>query len=321
MDQSLLLKEYSKFIKTVKKFKRNLADNVREIILGFIKKKGLVIYGGYAIHLLTNYGYYKKGDPIDYDVYSPNYMDDSLELGQLLKANGVKRIRIVNAINDGTRKIFIGLMRESIIDFSFKPMSELKDIIHDKQIDGFTVAKPDYIKIDQYKNLHANLFTDYNRITKSLKKITFLENTFPTTLTNVSRKLESDPDKIKELMVLLEKNIDIVVGGEYIMNYYLNNKFEGEPIIYYNGILDKDSKIRRERYDNEMFYDLVQIGEKQCKIATRLTIIYQNYLDGTNLDQVGNLLEGIGANYYNVQIDHDNILPIQKGTPSPTIFI
>jgi len=65
--------------KNLKKIKSNWnrknLPNVFDIVLDFIQKKGLKLYGGQALHehlKIYKDGLYKKSDLPDYDVYSPN---------------------------------------------------------------------------------------------------------------------------------------------------------------------------------------------------------------------------------------------------------
>lgn len=311
-------------IENLRKLKREVTPNIRKIIEKYIRDKNLIVYGGFAIDILlrnkTGKGLYSADDPYDYDVYSKNFDGDAQELAGILKLNGCSWIRIVTGINGKTRKIFINLIKESIIDFS----DHEEDVSLPNKVDGYRIADPQYMKIDQYKNIHDNLFSFYHRIPKALKKIAQLEKYFPCnkktyTITKNKVEIKTGMDKVFKIegatssdigtvLLCLEKLKDYeVLGGDLIYNYYSSGKLIGIPYVY-------------DDYEDDMFYDILVYEGKQIKIATRFSLIYTYYLEKKYGEHINDLLSDVGSNYYNI-VKTPKITKKEIIKTMPTIFL
>lgn len=213
--------------------KERIISNVTE---KFIRKRGLILYGGLAIDKwiknVTNNQqsiYDRTIDRIDYDCFSTNYDVDSKDLSAELMDAGLKNIRIVSGITGSTRKIFIDLDPDAYIDISDIDKAIHVDLtveekiknLNVKIIDEMLVADPNYLKIDQYTNLCTNLFCDYNRITKAFERVSLLEYYFPITSNMMIKEIISDvkPNYIQ--------GIYDIYSGDLAINYLLFGKLSG----------------------------------------------------------------------------------------------
>ena len=79
-----------------------------EIVEKFLRKKKTVCYGGTAINniLPTEDQFYDKNIEIpDYDFFSPNAMEDAVELANIYAKAGYKEIEAKSGVHKGTYKV------------------------------------------------------------------------------------------------------------------------------------------------------------------------------------------------------------------------
>ena len=77
-----------------------------QIVFDFIKRKGLILYGGEAIDKNLKHakkkGIYDSKSKPDYDFYSHDYERDSIELCNILHKKGYKFVRRIPRMHRGT---------------------------------------------------------------------------------------------------------------------------------------------------------------------------------------------------------------------------
>jgi hypothetical protein len=312
----------TKVIDNLRKLKRDIPEDTRKIIEKYIRDKNLVVYGGFAIDILlrdkTGKGIYNADDSYDYDVYSENFDADAQELMSILKLNGSSWMRIVTGINGKTRKVFINLIKESVIDFSY--MKNVEEIVLPGKINGYRICNPQHMKIDQYKNVHDNLFGFYHRIPKAIKKIELLERYFPPTdetyqLTKNKVELVSNQEKVIDTTAegIVKLSIDKmkdhwILGGDLVANYYIGNGLIGTAALYTD-------------YEDTMFYDILVLeGNKQVKIATRFSLLFTYYNEKKYGPFMYDLYNEVTMNYFNIA---KNPYPPKKEfiKTMPTLFL
>lgn len=124
-----------------------------KIVRKFIISKGLKLYGGAAINM-----YLPRKDKIyeptsipDYDVYSPNPWEDSVELADIMYKNGYNYSEAKAGIHKGTYKVFANLWH--VCDISYLP-SDVFNTLKTKTLNGMKIVSP-------YKLLE-NIYKEYS---------------------------------------------------------------------------------------------------------------------------------------------------------------
>jgi hypothetical protein len=268
--------------KKYKKFKWNILNDekLNKIIENFIKEKKLILYGGLAIDMLikknSKLHYYDEYDLKDYDVFSTNFIDDSNDLANILSSNGYKKIAIKTGITGKTRKIFINFNYEAIIDISQIDKNFI-DNIKIIKINNFRIAEPNYLKIDQYKNVTSDLFRDYFRFQKSYRKILLLEKVFPIN----EKKMISKKTKIN---VPDLSDHEYLIGGDFALNKYYNFEINDVIIIFSNTIFKEYLPDYGKKYKKNIYiFPLNDFGtfyeeKENIKISSKIHLLYTYYV-------------------------------------------
>lgn len=133
---------------------------IRKMLLDFVKDKGNVVYGGYAInaYLLDNIKIYSDDtiftpdlldlDSVfpDIDVFSMRPKTDLFEFARLLKNSGFKYIEVKPGMHEGTWKLYVSFI--NICDFTKPEQGVPYNLIR-----GVKYASTDYLKAQLYKIL------------------------------------------------------------------------------------------------------------------------------------------------------------------------
>jgi hypothetical protein len=146
----------------------------------FISKKKLICYGGTAINAILpkeDQFYDRDMEVPDYDFFSPNALNDAIELSDLFHKEGYLNVEAKAAVHHGTYKVFvnfIGVADVTNIDKNlFKIIS--KQAI---KIDGIFYAPPNFLKIDMYKEL-SRPNGDVSRYEKVFKRLALINKHYP----------------------------------------------------------------------------------------------------------------------------------------------
>ena len=116
------MKNLEKIIECIEinNLKKNFYKNEKlfKVVEKFIKKNKLILYGGYALNLILpkNKKFYKKYTESDFDCYSYNALNMAYKLGNILKKNNYKYIKIKKAKHEKTYKVYVGTV--NVVDFS-----------------------------------------------------------------------------------------------------------------------------------------------------------------------------------------------------------
>jgi hypothetical protein len=177
-----------------------------EIVENFLRKKGLICYGGTAINniLPKKAQFYNRDLEVpDYDFYSPNAMDDAKALADVFHAAGFHEIEAKAGVHYGTFKVFVNFIPIADITLLhpviFKSMS--KEAI---KIDGILYSPPNFLRMNMYLEL-SRPEGDVSRWEKILKRLTLLNEYYPFAVTaecdkiEFQRKMETDAIKSDEL--------------------------------------------------------------------------------------------------------------------------
>lgn len=249
---------------------------VNEIILSFLKEKKRKIYGGYAHDMILknknkNYSIYKEIDLADIDFYSPEPVNDVIDLCNRFHEKKYKLVEGREAVHEGTYRIFVNT--HQYIDISYVP----NNIYHRMpyiDINGINVIHPHFIFID-FLRIYTNPFDADWRWKKTMPRFQKLLNYYP--LKNIQNKLQlvynrPNDDVYKVIMMGLEKHLvtikSIVYIGFKLYNHFISksnyNKCNKIDIPYFEVISDnyKEHASSIKKYLLEKF----KMHEKDIKI-------------------------------------------------------
>ena len=96
-----------------------------EIVEKFIKKRGLIPYGGIAINNILpkdDQFYNEDLDIPDYDFFSPNALDDAKKLADIYHKQGYSNVEAKAGQHSGTFKVFVQFIPVADITYIPKPL-------------------------------------------------------------------------------------------------------------------------------------------------------------------------------------------------------
>ena len=130
-------------------------NQVYKLILDFIKKNKRKIYGGFALNkLLINknksYAIYDDTDVPDIDFYSPDPIEDLINLCDELSKYGFKSVQGSEAQHSETYVIFVNY--QEYCNISYMPKNIYNKIKFIK-IDDFIYVDPWFMMIDYFRNI------------------------------------------------------------------------------------------------------------------------------------------------------------------------
>ncbi len=250
------------------KYKRNeiLFNKLKKIIEDFCKERKLIIYGGLAMDKLLraagHQGIYDQYEVPDYDTYSTNFLVDTEDLGRRIHESGVPYVKIHSGFKPSTRKIHITLLSISVIDVN-EVSVEHYNALNPKDIDGLLYIRPDALFEDQIKNLVTNLYKDYHRIPKIVKRIPLLLQYFPV----IPSSSKYEPSDLKPVGI---ESWTGIIAGDYVFNYYHTGSFSGIPILYSDHERAENFAYPYYPMEGETIYNIVD----GIKIAPQSLLLY-----------------------------------------------
>ena len=206
----------------------------------FIKKKNLLLYGGFAINLLLpqKQKFYKKYTLNDYDCLSHSAKKDAYELAEYLKKKNYQYVKVRKAIHDNTFKVFANfIVVADITQMEKKKFDNLLKIFkEEKSSQMYRYYKEDYKLVPVFmlfSNMHYELArpqSSYYRWEKILQRLDSLQSIIPNTLIKDTKKKHC-PKKLiisNQIDKFLKKNniprVDASVLQQYNVCYYENGK-------------------------------------------------------------------------------------------------
>ena len=151
-----------------------------KIVEEFIIKKQLICYGGTAINnILPKYAqFYNRDIEIpDYDFFSPNAVEDAIELADIYNKAGYNEVEAKAGLHYGTYKVYVNFIPIADITFLQKPL--FKAIYKESiTISGIKYAPPNFLRMSMYLELSRPL-GDTSRWEKILKRINLLNKYYP----------------------------------------------------------------------------------------------------------------------------------------------
>lgn len=228
LEEKHLIEKKKLFIQTKKIFK---------IVIDFIIKKKLLVYGGYAVNsiLPKSKRFYNGYElPPDIDIFSTNSKNDAIELTNILFQNGYKFSEVKVGIHYETFKIYVNFM--PIVDITniskqfFNIMlqisnSEKKDIMKYASDCKINIVPLAFLRL----SLHLELSRPrgyIDRWIKLYKRMTLLYDYYPIPLMNTCDGFFKDHSKrfleIKNKLYEIVEQLDLIIIGMDAIKVYLN---------------------------------------------------------------------------------------------------
>jgi hypothetical protein len=211
------------------------------ILEKFLVDKQLICYGGLAINNLLpkKKQFYDRTSEIpDYDFYSPNPLEDAIELADIYHKAGYKEIEAKSGVHFGTFKVYVNNIPVSDTTLLDKVVfdSLKKDAI---KIDGILYADPNFLRMNMFLEL-SRPRGDVSRWSKVLKRLNLLNQYYPMPIDNCSkveflRKMEIEETAFGEKIHTIVRDViisgkGVFFGGYAISNYgkYMPNKHKNK---------------------------------------------------------------------------------------------
>jgi len=167
----------------IKGEKMATSEDVKKIISileKFLISKKLICYGGTAINnILPKFAQFYNHDVEipDYDFYSPNALQDAIELANLYNKEGYLEVEAKAGVHFGTYKVFVNFI--PIADITQLNKLIFKQIKTDAiVVAGILYAPPNFLRMNMYLEL-SRPAGDVSRWEKILKRLTLLNRYYP----------------------------------------------------------------------------------------------------------------------------------------------
>jgi len=292
-----------------------------QIVEQFIKKKKLVCYGGISINALLpseDKIYNDDIDLPDYDMFSPNAIDDAKELADIFIKNGYSEVEARSGQHFGTSKVFVNFIEVADITGISK---ELFNAIKKKalRVNGILYTDPNFLRMSMYLEL-SRPSGDTSRWEKVLKRLTLINKYFPLKDMNCNdidyqRKMvdNKNADKIFEIVKDTFIHEDCVFFGGYAISEYSqympdNLRKKVEKYADFD-VLARDPKTTAEIVKER----LVDEGVKNVKIIRRDSIgeiIPLHYEIMVGRDTIAFIYKPNACHSYNVVMLHGKKIKI-----------
>lgn len=160
------------------------AIDILEIVKKFIIDKKLILFGGMAIDIafrLKGQQLYSDDEPPDYDMFSPNGIEDSYELADILYELGYEKSQSRRGFHLQTMKV--GVDQIDAADINSVPQSAF-DRLPFLEYGGLRIIHPDYQRIDMHIALSfpfdgAPREFIFHRWTKDTKRFNLINELYP----------------------------------------------------------------------------------------------------------------------------------------------
>lgn len=259
-------------------------DKVSGMVLDFIKKKKLKLYGGFALHMaLINSSsdpdacIYKSDElkAPDLDFYTPEPVNDMYELCNIIFSAGYEDTVGAEAQHHETYSVFVN--GTNYADLSYVP----RNIYHKIpfiDIDGIFVVHPHFALIDNYRQFNDPL-TSFWRLEKVFTRTCKTLSYYPMKEIKASLKIPFDKNTYKPLMMDTIINHLKTINTTMILGFMGFNMFVRE-----SGIENSKQHKHIKEYDVP-YIEIITIDFKKdaADILKLLKDTHKEDPDGFNL--------------------------------------
>ena len=164
-----------------------MADRALELVRSFIVKRSLILFGGlaidYALRLSESRGIYHDDERPDFDVLSPNSVDDAYDLADELARAGFSDVGVVRGIHVQTMRVRTDYVWVADIGYAPRGVFEALPTLDYR---GMRVMHPDYQRMDMHLAFcfpfsGAPREDVFHRWKKDLKRFNLLDPVYPVT--------------------------------------------------------------------------------------------------------------------------------------------
>ena len=155
---------------------------IMNIVEDFLRHKKRIVYGGTAQNNILppkDQFYDPVADIPDYDFFSPDAMNDAIELADIYAKAGYVEIEAKSGVHAGTYKLFVNFIPTADI-------TQMPDTIYNVlkrealEIDGIYYSPPNFLRMGMYLEL-SRPDGDVSRWEKVFKRLTLLNKHYPLT--------------------------------------------------------------------------------------------------------------------------------------------
>lgn len=181
--------------------KKSIIQKAVDIVIKFIKRKNLVVYGGVAINAAIlkkdpTMAIYTDTELPDLDFYTPNPIKDGIELCNELQKMGIKYADMREALHQCTFKIKVEMYEVAIADISWVHKDVYKYIYECQSFVGYQglrYVSPSFQVIDLYGATTNALDGGFYKLEKVIKRESILNKLYFNNKADTnSRKLIKD---------------------------------------------------------------------------------------------------------------------------------
>lgn len=293
------------------------------IVADFIKRKGLIPYGGIAINNILpkdEQFYDEETDIPDYDFFSPNAMDDAKELADIYHKKGFEQVEAKAGQHFRTYKVFVQFIPVADITYIPKPLfNSLKK--HGIRVNGILYTPPNFLRMSMYLEL-SRPAGDTGRWEKIYKRLRLLNKHYPMKNPKCNdidfqRPMYASPDEAEEIFNITKDtliNQSVVFFGGYAVALYskympakLQKKLSRSPDF---DVLSTDPKttaeILKERLLESDIQDVKIVYHKP--IGEVIPENYEVKIGGK--DTIAYIYATIGCHSYNTIDDGDKEIKV-----------
>lgn len=228
---------------------------VHDIVINFVREKGRIIYGGYALNLLVSAkdpkdAIYKDSNQVnDVDFYSPTPIEDLMELCNILHERGFRNIFGAEAQHTETYNVSVNFT--VYCDISYVPR-----IIYGRMptftINGLRVIGPHFMAIDYLRMITDPLISYWRFDTddmKALKRFHLLLKHYGLPQNNKTLIVDDLTPELREvsstIYEFIENRQTVINIGFLAYNYFLyasgatqnyNSNYQYLPMRYFEMI-------------------------------------------------------------------------------------
>ena len=201
------------------------------IVENFLRKKQLICYGGIAINALlpaSDSIYDKEVELSDYDFYSPNAMEDAIELANEFSKQGYTEVESKAGAHFSTYKTYCNYL--AVADITYIPDELFKALKKEAvSVKGILYCPPNFLKMAMYLEL-SRPAGQIDRFEKVFKRLRLLNHHYPLTHVNCNKvdyqrqmtdpKNKGQETKIYDTVRKAFVNQGVVFFGGYAISLY-----------------------------------------------------------------------------------------------------
>jgi hypothetical protein len=285
------------------------------IVEKFLHTKQLIAYGGIAINAILpkeNKIYNLDIELPDYDFFSPNAMDDAIELADIYFKQGFDEVEAKPGMHFGTYKVFVNFLPVADITYLHKDifLALKREAI---LVDKILYTPPNYLRMSMYLEL-SRPSGDVSRWEKVFKRLILVNKHYPLTgiecnkvkfQRNMTNKYKDQSSQIFEITKDAFIDQDVVFFGGYALSLYsrymddeFKNKINITDIPDFD-VLSEDpemtAKILQTRLSDNGFKNVNII--KKDKIGE---IIAEHYMINIGKDTIAFIYKPLACHSYNI---------------------